>query len=137
MAFSAPGFKHLPCNIRLIGQEVESDTQTDPGAAGVVELDDRIIVHRDGDKLALWRALHKLRLDLRFDPVQRHLVRGGARDLVIGTKAQPRCRESERPDLRYLLRGILTYKPTDLNRDWSPRFSTLRDKNGWIRAKTA
>ena len=26
---------------------------------------------------------------------------------------------------------------TDLNRDWSPRFSTLRDKNGWIRAKTA
>jgi hypothetical protein len=29
------------------------------------------------------------------------------------------------------------YKPKDLNRDWSPRFSTLRDKNGWIRAKTA
>jgi hypothetical protein len=24
-----------------------------------------------------------------------------------------------------------------LNRDWSPRFSTLRDKNGWVRAKTA
>ena len=22
-------------------------------------------------------------------------------------------------------------------RDWSPRFSTLRDKNGWVRAKTA
>ena len=37
----------------------------------------------------------------------------------------------------YLLRAILVYKPKDLNRDWSPRFSTLRDKNGWIRAKTA
>ena len=37
----------------------------------------------------------------------------------------------------YLLRPILVYKPKDLNRDWSPRFSTLRDKNGWIRAKTA
>ena len=24
-----------------------------------------------------------------------------------------------------------------LNRDWSPCFSTLRDKNGWVRAKTA
>jgi hypothetical protein len=24
-----------------------------------------------------------------------------------------------------------------LNRDWSPRFSTLLDKNGWVRAKTA
>jgi hypothetical protein len=24
-----------------------------------------------------------------------------------------------------------------LNRDWSPRFSTLRLKNGWVRAKTA
>jgi hypothetical protein len=24
-----------------------------------------------------------------------------------------------------------------LNRDWSPRFSTLRDKNGWVRDKTA
>jgi hypothetical protein len=24
-----------------------------------------------------------------------------------------------------------------LNRDWSPRFSTLRDKNGWVWAKTA
>ena len=23
-------------------------------------------------------------------------------------------------------------KPKHLNRDWSPRFSTLRDKNGWI-----
>jgi hypothetical protein len=33
---------------------------------------------------------------------------------------------------RYLLRPILMYKPKDLNRDWSPRFSTLRDKNGWI-----
>ena len=33
--------------------------------------------------------------------------------------------------------GIFVYKPKDLNRDWSPRFSTLRDKNGWIRAKTA
>ena len=39
--------------------------------------------------------------------------------------------------LTYLLRRILVYKPKDLNRDWSPRFSTLRDKNGWIRAKTA
>jgi hypothetical protein len=29
------------------------------------------------------------------------------------------------------------YKPKDLNWDWSPRFSTLRDKNGWIRTKTA
>jgi hypothetical protein len=29
------------------------------------------------------------------------------------------------------------YKPEDSNRDWSPRFSTLRDKNGWVRAKTA
>ena len=37
----------------------------------------------------------------------------------------------------YLLRPTLVYKPKDLNRDWSPRFSTLRDKNGWIRAKTA
>jgi hypothetical protein len=32
----------------------------------------------------------------------------------------------------YLLRRILVYKPKDLNRDWSPRFSTLRDKNSWI-----
>jgi len=31
----------------------------------------------------------------------------------------------------------LMYKPKDLNRDWSPRFSTLRDKHGWVRAKTA
>ena len=28
---------------------------------------------------------------------------------------------------KYLLRGILVYKPKDSNRDWSPRFSTLRD----------
>jgi hypothetical protein len=28
----------------------------------------------------------------------------------------------------YLLRATLMYKPNDLNRDWSPRFSTLRDK---------
>jgi hypothetical protein len=26
------------------------------------------------------------------------------------------------------------YKPKDLNLDWSPRFSTLWDKIGWIRA---
>ena len=32
----------------------------------------------------------------------------------------------------YLLRPTLVYKPKFLNRDWSPRFSTLRDKNGWI-----
>jgi hypothetical protein len=38
---------------------------------------------------------------------------------------------------RYLLRPIFVYQPKDLSRDWSPRFSTLRDKNGWIRAKTA
>eukprot|EP01046_Picozoa_sp_COSAG06_P030329 COSAG06_NODE_2874_length_6147_cov_3.695933_2_plen_116_part_00 len=31
----------------------------------------------------------------------------------------------------------LVYKPKDLDRDWSPRFSTLRDKNGWVRVKTA
>jgi hypothetical protein len=37
----------------------------------------------------------------------------------------------------YLLRPILVYQPKDLNRDWSPRFSTLRDQNGRIRAKTA
>jgi hypothetical protein len=37
----------------------------------------------------------------------------------------------------YLLRAILMYQPKDLNRDWSPRSSTLRDKNRWIRAKTA
>ena len=38
---------------------------------------------------------------------------------------------------RYL-RAILVYKPPkDLNQDWSPRFSTLRHKNGWIRPKTA
>ena len=37
----------------------------------------------------------------------------------------------------YLLRPILVYKPRDLNRDWSPRFSTLRVNHGWIRAKTA
>jgi hypothetical protein len=30
----------------------------------------------------------------------------------------------------YLLRRMLVHKPKDLNRDWSPRFSTLRDKNG-------
>jgi ABC-type multidrug transport system fused ATPase/permease subunit len=36
----------------------------------------------------------------------------------------------------YLLRSTLVYQPKDLNRDWSPRFSTLRDKNGWIRTKT-
>eukprot|EP01046_Picozoa_sp_COSAG06_P037107 COSAG06_NODE_4156_length_4514_cov_196.806795_2_plen_102_part_00 len=29
---------------------------------------------------------------------------------------------------RYLLRQILVHKPKDLNRDWSPRFSTLCDK---------
>ena len=28
----------------------------------------------------------------------------------------------------YLLRPILVYRPKNLNRDWSPRFSTLRDK---------
>ena len=33
---------------------------------------------------------------------------------------------------QYLLRPILVYRPKDLNRDWSPRFSTLRDKNGSI-----
>jgi hypothetical protein len=32
----------------------------------------------------------------------------------------------------YLLRRILLYKPKDLNHDWSPRFSTLWDKNSWI-----
>ena len=32
----------------------------------------------------------------------------------------------------YLLRRILVYQPKDLNQDWSPRFSTLWDKNGWI-----
>ena len=37
----------------------------------------------------------------------------------------------------YQLRRILVYKPKDVNQDWSPRFSTLRDKNGWVRAKTA
>ena len=37
----------------------------------------------------------------------------------------------------YLLRRTLVYKPKDLNRDWSPRFSALRDKYSWIRAKTA
>ena len=37
----------------------------------------------------------------------------------------------------YLLRPILMYKPKDLDQDWSPRFSTLRDKNGWIRPETA
>ena len=31
----------------------------------------------------------------------------------------------------YLLRRILVYQPKDLNRDWSPCFSTLRDKTGW------
>jgi hypothetical protein len=30
------------------------------------------------------------------------------------------------------LRPTFVYKPKDLNWDWSPRFSTLRDKNGWI-----
>jgi hypothetical protein len=53
-----------------------------------------------------------------------------ARDRGIGCLARPR-------DL-YLPRATLVYKPTkDLNRDWSPRFSTLRDKSGWVRAKTA
>jgi hypothetical protein len=34
---------------------------------------------------------------------------------------------------KYLLsRRTLVYKPVDLNRDWSPRFSTPRDKNGCI-----
>ena len=37
--------------------------------------------------------------------------------------------------LWYLLQPTLVYKPRDLNRDWSPRFSTLWDKNGWILAK--
>jgi hypothetical protein len=37
----------------------------------------------------------------------------------------------------YLLRVTLMYKPKDLHQDWSPRFPTLRDKNGWIRAKPA
>jgi hypothetical protein len=36
----------------------------------------------------------------------------------------------------YLLRAILMHTPKGLNRDWSPRFSTLLDKNGWVRAKT-
>jgi hypothetical protein len=31
----------------------------------------------------------------------------------------------------------LVDKPKVLNQDWSPRFSTLRDKNGWTRPKTA
>ena len=29
---------------------------------------------------------------------------------------------------KYLLRRIFVYKPKDLNRDWSPCFSALRDK---------
>jgi hypothetical protein len=29
------------------------------------------------------------------------------------------------------------YQPKNLNRDCLPRFSTLRDKNGWVRAQTA
>ena len=37
----------------------------------------------------------------------------------------------------YVLRRTLVNKPEDLNQDWSLRFSTLRDKNGWIRAKAA
>jgi hypothetical protein len=37
-----------------------------------------------------------------------------------------------RDKAEYLLRPTLVYKPKDLNRDWSPRFSALRDKNGWI-----
>ena len=34
--------------------------------------------------------------------------------------------------VKYLLRPILVYQPKELNRDSSPRFSTLWDKNGWI-----
>jgi hypothetical protein len=37
----------------------------------------------------------------------------------------------------YLLRTIFVYKPKDLRQDWSPRFSTLQDKNGWIGTKIA
>ena len=40
-------------------------------------------------------------------------------------------------DMPYLLRPTLVYKPMDFNPDWSSRFSMLRDKNGWNRAKTA
>ena len=35
----------------------------------------------------------------------------------------------------YLLRRILVYQPKDLNRDWSPRFSTLRDKTAGFEPK--
>ena len=35
----------------------------------------------------------------------------------------------------YLLRRILVYWPKDLNRDWSPRFSTLRDKTAGFEPK--
>jgi hypothetical protein len=38
---------------------------------------------------------------------------------------------------QYLLRATLVYKPKDLNRVGRPVCSTLRDKNGWIRAKPA
>ena len=40
-------------------------------------------------------------------------------------------------DSAYLLRSILVYQPKDLNRDWSPCCSMLRNKNGWVRAKPA
>ena len=49
--------------------------------------------------------------------------------------ARPYARDLIRP--WYLLRRTLVYKPKDFNRNWLPRFSTLWDKNGWIRAKTA
>ena len=38
---------------------------------------------------------------------------------------------------QYLLRATLVYKPKGLNRVGRPVCSTLRDKNGWIRAKPA
>jgi Ca2+-binding EF-hand superfamily protein len=60
----------------------------------------------------------------------------------MGSEGEERLRNAKTAfwalqSYKYLLRLTLVYQPKVLNRDWSPRFSTLRDKNGWIRAKTA
>ena len=47
------------------------------------------------------------------------------------------CRRRRRPRLLPAPAPVnsVVYKPKDFNRDWLPRFSTLRDKkNGWIQA---
>ena len=58
------------------------------------------VVHGDGDELAVGVAHHELLADF-VEPIQCDLVQGRTGDLVVSTKAQPGCRQSEGPDLRH------------------------------------